>query len=317
MRIVFLSRFQNKIERGAENFVFELSKRLSKKHQVDIFAGQDADSIKKILDGGYDIVVPINGRFQSLRISLARILGTYKILITGHSGIGKDDIWNIVVAKPDVFVALTEYSKRWAKSWAWGSKVVKICNGIDTGKFKPIGEKIDLKLQKPVILSVGALVWYKHHEKAIRAIKEMGSGSLLIVGEGPEKEKLEKLGEQELGEGFKIVNFNYKDMPKVYRSCDLFSLPSWDREAFGIVYLEAMSSGLGVVASNDESRKEIIEDGGLFANVNNPADYAEVIKRALSINWSKKARVQAEKFSWDKIADQYEKLMLSICETTK
>lgn len=312
MKIAFLSRYQKRISRGAENFVLELSKRLSKKHTVDVLSDKDADDISKIITGNYDIVIPINGRLQSLRASLGRMQGRYKLLITGHSGIGRDDIWNLAVCKPDVFVALTDHMAEWARNWAWGTKVVKIPNGIDLEKFKPEGEKMDLRLQKPIILSVGVLVWYKYHERIIKAVEKTGVGSVLIAGEGPDKEKLEKFGKELLGNRFKIINYRYEDMPKVYRSCDLFTLLSWSREAFGIVYIEALASGLGVVAPDDASRKEIIGDGGLLTDVNNPLAYAETIKKALNIDWSKKARAQAEKFSWEKIAADYEKLMFDM-----
>jgi glycosyltransferase involved in cell wall biosynthesis len=309
MKIAFLSRLQNKVCRGAENFVLELSKRLSVNNHVDVLFGKDADNIWKVIKGGYEIVIPINGRLQSLKAAFGRIPGKYKLLITGHSGIGRDDIWNIVVCKPDVFVALTDYMAKWAKGWAWGSKVVKISNGIDLNKFSPVGEKIELDLPKPVILSVGALVWYKHHERVIRAIREMGKGSVFIVGEGSEKERLAGLGKELLGDRFKIASFKYEDMPKVYRSCDLFTLPSWDREAFGLVYLEAMASGLGVVAPDDESRREIIGDAGFFVKGD---DYVDILKKSLDIDWKEKARTQAEKFSWDKVAIQYENAMIDI-----
>lgn len=312
MKIVFLSRYQNKVNRGAENFVSELSKRLSRNHQVDILMGDNADSLKKVLDGEYDIVIPINGRLQSFKVSLARMIGGYKLLISGHSGIGRDDIWNIVVVRPDVFVALTDYMARWAKKWAWGSRIVKIPNGIDLIRFSPDGEKIKLDLPRPIIVSVGALVWYKYHDRVIRAVTKMGEGSLLIVGQGVGKGNLEKLGKELLGKRFKITAFDYNDMPKVYRSCDLFTLPSWGREAFGIVYLEALASGLGVVAPDDESRREIVGDGGLLTDVCSIAKYVETIRKALNINWSKKARAQAAKFSWERVANAYEKVMLDM-----
>lgn len=306
MKIAFLSRYQNIHQRGAETFVKELSERLSKKYEVDILFGKEADSLGKVLKGNYDVVIPINGRMQSLKMSLGRLFGKYKLLISGHSGIGRDDIWNIAIVRPDVFIALTDYMANWAKKWAWGSKIVKIPNGIDLERFNSYGPKIDIDLPRPIILSVGALTWYKHHERVIRAVKE---GSLLIVGEGPEKEKLEKLGKKLLGERFQIARYNYDDMPKVYRVCDLFTLPSWDREAFGIVYLEAMASGLGVVAPNDDSRREIIGNGGLLTDEEN---YAATLQKALNIEWKDKARAQAEKFSWDKIAIQYENVMIDM-----
>jgi len=323
MKIAFLSRYQNIHQRGAETFVKELSLRLSKNHKVDILSGKESDSLNKVLDGKYDVVVPINGRMQSLKMSLGRLFGKYnrftscnashyKLLISGHSGIGRDDIWNIAVARPDIFVALTDYMATWAKSWAWGSKVVKIPNGIDINKFSQEGDKLNIDLPGPIILSVGALTWYKYHDRVIRAIGEMGKGSLLIVGAGPEKEELNKLGKLVLKDRFKICEFGYGDMPKVYRSCDLFTLPSWEREAFGIAYLEALASGLGVVAPNDSSRREIVGEAGLYTDVSDSTKYAQALTRALNLDWQKKARNQAKKFSWEKVASEYEKVMLSL-----
>lgn len=312
MRLLFLSRYQHMFQRGAENFVEELSSRLSKNHSVDIFSGRDSDDITKVLNGRYDVVIPINGRFQVLQVSLGRLLGKYKLLITGHSGKGWDDILNIAVAKPDIFVALTNFMAAWAKNWAWGSKIVKIPNGVDLDKFSPRGKKLSLDMPKPVILSVGALVWYKHHDRIIKAVKELGYGSLLIVGEGLEKEKLEKLGGDLLGRRFKVMDSSYQKMPLVYRSCDLFTLPSWDREAFGTVYLEAMASGLPVVAPDDLSRREIIGDGGFFTNVDEPKVYAKVIDQCLKQDWGTKPRKQAEKFSWEKCAKKYEQVIKNL-----
>lgn len=309
MKILFLSRYQDKVNRGAETFVTELSKKLIEDFQVDIFSGNDADDVSKIIKGNYDVVIPMNGRMQSLKSSLGRIVGGYKVVITGQSGIGRDDIWNIVIAKPDIFVALTDQMAKWAKNWAWGSRIVKIPNGVDLTRFKPSGEKINFGMQRPIVLSVGALEWYKHHEKIISAMVKV-DGSLLIVGKGSKKQELESLGKKLLGDRIKIISAEYGDMPKIYRSCDLFTLPSWNREAFGIVYLEALASGLGVVAPDDSPRREIIGESGLFTNVDDEDKYGEAIQKALKIDWSKKARTQAEKFSWEKIAEEYKKLLL-------
>lgn len=312
MKILFLSRYQNKVNRGAEVFVLELSKRLRENYQVDIFAGSDSDSLSKILKGNYDVVFPINGGMQSFKASIGRFIKNYKLIISGQAGIGRGEIWNIAVCRPDIYVALTDYMAKWVNKWTFGTKVIKIPNGVDLSKFKPEGEKIDLKLQRPIILSVGALSWYKHHDRLVRAVREMEEGSVFIVGDGEDKEKLENLGKKLLGDRFKIANFKYEDMPKVYRSVDLLSLPSWDREAFGIVYLEAMASGLGVVAPDDAVRHEIIGDAGLFIDVSDAQKYADVIDKALKKDWSKIARRQAEKFSWDKIAKQYEQVLKTL-----
>lgn len=301
MKILFLSRYQNVINRGAEVFVSELAKRLSLKHEVKILSDQD--------NGSYDVVIPMNGGMQVVKASLGRLFKRYKLVISGQAGIGRTAIINLLAA-PDIFVALTDYMAKWARKWAWKSKVVKIPNGVDLSKFIPVGDKLNLGLEKPIILCVGALVWYKHHERIIEAMVFLDKGSLLLAGEGEQKKYLEEKGKKMLGDRFKIVSFKHEDMPKVYRSCDLFTLPSWDREAFGIVYLEAMASGLGVVAPDDMSRKEIVSEGGLFVDVRNPEKYAQAIKEALTVDWSKKARAAAQRFSWDKIAKDYEKIIL-------
>src|SRR3989344_201797 len=274
MKIAILNRYQNQTNRGLETVIIELVKELSKKHQVDVYAGKEADDFFKIANARYDIIMPTNGRWQSLKFSLGRLFFRYKLVIGGHSGIGIDDIWNIAIVRPNVFIALTDYMAIWAKKWAWGSKVVKINNGVNLDTFKPEGEKLKIDLSKPIVISVGALSWYKYHERLIEAVSYLSGVSLLIVGKGEEKEELEKLGQEKLGDRFRIISADYKDLPKIYRAADVFTLPSWDREAFGIVYLEAMASGLGVVAPNDATRREIVGDAGLFVNVENIAAYA-------------------------------------------
>jgi len=308
-KICFLSQYYGQVSRGAETYVLELAKRLSKNHDVDILIGSDSFSIKKILAGKYDFVIPTNGRWQALIASIGRPFGGYKTIISGQSGRGKDDIWNIFVTMPNAYVALTNYEMSWAKSWAFKTNLVKIPNGVDLEKFNPEGEKIKLDLDGPVILSVGALKWYKHHERSIKAVSLLDHGSLLIVGSGSEKNKLQKMGKQLLGDKrFKVVELNYGELPEYYRSADLFVLPSWGREAFGIVYLEAMASGLPVVAPDDSPRREIVGNAGVFVDTSNLYQYAKAIESALTKKWKDLPRQQASKFSWDKIANQYEDL---------
>lgn len=315
MRIGFLSRYQNIVNRGVETFVLELSSRLKKRHQVEVLAGKDSDNLGKVIKRNFDVVIPLNGRFQSLKVSLGRMIGKYKMLTSGHAGVGRDEIWNIVIARPDVYVALTDCMANWAKKWAFGIEVIKIPNGVDPDKFKPDGPRMDLGLERPIILSVGALVWYKYHEKAIEAVSKLEKGSLLIVGSGELEQKLQKLGELKLPNRFKIMQLPHADMPKLYRSVDLFTLPSWDREAFGIVYLEALSTNIPVVAPDGASRREIIGDGGLLVDVDNEESYAKTLEKASQMNWGNKPRIQAEKFSWDIISKKYEEVFINLVKS--
>lgn len=310
MRIAILSRYQGINNRGAESFVYELSTRLKRTHNVEILTNHNSDNLSLVFSGKYDLVIPMNGRTQVLKASLGRLIdGKYKILIIGQSGIGRDDLWNIIVGKPDVFVALTKKATKWAKAFAWGSKVAHIPNGVDTKKFNPDGDKLNFNLAGPIILSVGALEWYKGHQLVIKAASALKDVSLVIVGDGSQKKKLEEMGNQMLKDRFKILKTSYENMPSIYRSADVFTLPSWSREAFGIVYLEAMASNLPVVAPDYPTRREIIGDAGLYTDVNNIESYAQTLQQSLQIRWGNKPRKQADKFSWEVIAKRYNEIL--------
>lgn len=308
MKIAILSRYQNTINRGAEVYVSELSKRLSQDNEVEVLFGKDADSLKKVLDGNFDIVLSINGGMQLLKASVGRFFKPYKLIISGQAGIGRGSIWNIVICQPDYFIALTSVMATWAKKWAINTQVVTIPNGVDLEKFRPLGRKIDFNLPKPIILSVGALTTYKHHERLINAVSELERGSLVIVGKGGRYKELKSKGDHLLNGRFKILDFSHQEMSEVFRGADLFSLPSWDREAFGIVYVEAMACNLPVVAPNDQTRKEIIREAGIFVDVANKKQYAQALHQALLRNWQNIPRRRAENFSWDEVARKYQDL---------
>jgi glycosyltransferase involved in cell wall biosynthesis len=255
----------------------------------------------------YDIVIPLNGGWQPALMRIITWLRGGKMIIVGESGIGWDDMNNLWCF-PDTFVAISTYAKKWAKKINPFCKVVYIPNGVDTKRFTPDGSGLKHNLNKPVILTVAALTKSKRIDLVIKAVAGVENASLLICGKGEEKDQLQALGKRLLGNRFKIIEQDYDQMPEVYRSANLFTLVSTSVHAFEIVLVEAMASGLPVVANQDPIREEIVGDAGYLVNPTEITKYTEKIQKVLSMNWGDKPHKQAEKFNWDKISTDYENL---------
>src|SRR3989344_6247082 len=264
------------------------------------------------IDTSTDIVVATNHRLQAILCSFWTKKHKIKLAIHGQGGPGLDErivLWCF----PDVFIPLSEYQRSWAKKINPYVKVSEVIhNGVDLEKFDRRIKTLKLNLSRPIILCAAAFWPMKRLHLLIRAVARLKNTSLLLVGEGEYKDQLNKLGKKLLGNRFLTSSFPHDKMPSVYAACDLFSYPTSNWESFGIVLVEAMASGLAVVANDDPIRREIVGDGGLFVDPTDTEAYAKTLDKALKINWGEKPRKQAEKFSWDKIAKQYEQLLSSL-----
>lgn len=270
-----------------------------------------ASSLRQ-MDYSTEIVVATNNRWQALLCKLWTVGHKSKLVIPGQGGPGLDERIALFCF-PDVFISLSNYQLSWARKVNPFVKTTKIPNGVDLNKFSPGAKPFKFDLPKPIVLCVAALwPWMKRQHLLIRAMSKLKMGSLLLVGDGEGKEQLKKLGQKLLGDRFAMKAFSYSEMPSVYPGSDLFSFPTSSWESFGIVLVEAMASGLPVVANDDPIRREIVGNAGFFVNPENTEVYARALQRALDTNWGDKPRKQAEKFGWDKIARQYEVLFQSL-----
>lgn len=200
----------------------------------------------------------------------------------------------------------------WAKKQNPFIKTCVIPNGVNLNHFDESTKSIKTDLPRPLILNVAAFVGWKRQALLIRAVSKLEKGSLLLVGDGAEKEKLAALCEELLPDRYEIRSFPYSQMPTIYPAADLFSFPTVPWESFGIVMVEAMASGLAVVATDDPIRKEIVGRAGILVDPTDTDAYADALQKALVKNWGDLPRKQAEKFGWDKIAAEYEKMFLEI-----
>ena len=169
----------------------------------------------------------------------------------------------------DVLTYLGEFTRKAiskALSARAQSAMVKIAPGIDVEHFiptdaSPLRESLGLT-DKKVIVSVGRLVHRKGQDHLIEAmpeiLKNVPRAHLLLVGEGPYREHLQNLVHQlklESSVTF-IGRIQYQDLPMYICVGDIFAMPSRSRlmglevEGLGIVYLEASSCGLPVLAGD-------------------------------------------------------------------
>jgi N-acetyl-alpha-D-glucosaminyl L-malate synthase BshA len=145
-------------------------------------------------------------------------------------------------------------------------------------------------------------------------IQKTIKAKLIMVGEGPEKEKAEYLV-QELGLEDKVVFLGQSnEIDKILCFSDLFLLPS-EKESFGLAALEAMVNGVPVISSNSGGLPEVNIDGvsGYLSDVGNIEEMAangiRILENENTLEQFKlNARVQASNFDIHKVVPQYEKL---------
>jgi len=133
-----------------------------------------------------------------------------------------------------------------------------------------------------ILLSVGYLEERKGHAYVLRALKELTKQGYeiryVIVGDGSQNENLRSLAD-ELGlagivsfEGYKT----HTDVWPYFADCDIFVLPSWN-EAFGIVYIEALSLGKPVVGCEGEGGPEDLRALGDCIELVKPRDVESLV----------------------------------------
>lgn len=300
MKIAILSYYSGQVDRGVETWARNLHNKINSKYKVKIISGAHAakNTIQKLINFtinifenykpliSSDVIVPTNGSVQTLVCRLVSFVHGKPMIVFGHAGPGADDKWNLLCS-PNVFVAFTTAQKKWAEKFKlpW-TKIVVIPHAVDTQKFTPA----KIKPRKKIVLCVAANIPSKRIGLVKNAVEKLKGYKFLAVGKG------------------NPIEASFDKMPEIYRKADVFCFVPWEREAFGLVFLEALASNLPVVTVDDEVRREIVGNAGIF--VNNPENISELalaIDKACRTNWGAKPRKQAEEFAWSKIIIAYEK----------
>jgi glycosyltransferase involved in cell wall biosynthesis len=227
-------------------------------------------------------------------------------------------------------VALTPAARDIVQARAKHTAIAVIPNGVDirlfsAGQPKPSINDIitktnsqELQFKQPFILSTSRLVREKRLDLLIRAVSLLEQGTLILVGKGAEKKNLVHLGQKILKNRIVFLDtVSQEKLAELYRACDIFSLPSRN-EAFGNVLVEAMASGLPVVATNDRGFQWILgKRGGICVDVTSAQAYAQALKNAYEKNFGDGPGKEAQRFSWEKVAHTYLELIDKVIKQKK
>lgn len=184
-------------------------------------------------------------------------------------------------------------------------RITVLRNGVDLDLFQP-GERARLRrelgLTRRTLGSVGWLIERKGHHHVIRALASLPDTDLLIVGEGPERNKLENLvGSLGLTGRVRFLgSLDQKSLAKAYSALDALVLAS-SREGWANVLLEAMACGTPVAASAIWGTPEVVTSpaAGVLLKSIDAEGVADGVRR-LFANLPERAatRRHAEGFDW-------------------
>ncbi|MDQ6814465.1 MAG: glycosyltransferase [Bacteroidota bacterium] len=156
------------------------------------------------------------------------------------------------------------------------TKVIAISSGIDLHDFNPLGNPEEIRLKyhipnKPVLLFVGRIDPEKHIEEILHAVAIVTKKidcCFVVVGKGLRKIALEQLA-KDLGISDKVVFTGFvpdEDLPFIYKLSHSFIIASI-AELLSLATLQAMASGLPVIAANAGALPELVHhdlNGYLF-----------------------------------------------------
>jgi phosphatidylinositol alpha-1,6-mannosyltransferase len=228
-----------------------------------------------------------------------------------------------VLNEAEALIANSGNTKAFARRFGIGDdRVVVVHPGVDVSRFRPDTDGGFVRDRHGlagsfVALSVGRLQARKGHDVAIQAVAAlapaMASLKYLIVGDGSERQRLERLANA-LGVADRVIFAGEAAdelLPSYYAACDVFLLANrieqGDFEGFGIVFLEAAASGKPVIGGTTGGVIEAVENNvtGLLVDASSPAAVTAALARLANAPELRQAfgeagrRRAVERFTWD------------------
>lgn len=193
-------------------------------------------------------------------------------------------------------VAVSEWEQRRLAA-DFGVDATVIPNGIEVERFRGgCGRETDA----PTLLTVGRLVEYKGVAHVVRALRELPGYHLRVVGDGPDRERLERVAREE-GVADRVTFLGYVpagDLPDEYASADVFVTMS-SVEAAGITVGEALAADTPSVVRPAKGLRDWADRAGCVAAV--PSELAAAVRMVRGQPTEPDTLT-----TWDGVADQLE-----------
>ena len=201
-------------------------------------------------------------------------------------------------------------------------EVTIIPNGIDFKKYKNSGTS---RQKNQTILFIGRLEKRKGVQYLLQAFAELlqrqPQAKLVIIGDGSQRNRLENFAYQ-VGIDKRIEFLGFVDEAtkrRLLHESAVFCSPALYGESFGIVLLEAMASGLPIVAGDNPGYASVLKEKGTLSLVN-PKDTIELSRRLelfltdeeIRRLWRTWAKNYVKQFDYKIIVDEYEKLYKAV-----
>jgi len=160
---------------------------------------------------------------------------------------------------------------------------------------------LEVNYDQTVLLSVGRLVRRKGFDTVIKAIpsvvKECHDVKYYILGDGPEKKRLQELIDRMELSNIVEIRSGVSDhvLSKYYSAADMFVMPNRqigpDVEGFGLVFLEASLYKLPSIAGNSGGAPEAVKDGTTGIVVD-PNSQEELVKSLVKLSCDRELRIE-------------------------
>ncbi len=207
--------------------------------------------------------------------------------------------------------------------------------GVDIAAFRPgidgarVRQQLGVAAEAPVVACISRLVRRKGQDVLIRAWPRVRArfpdAVLMLVGDGPDRQRLERLVERVGALGVHLLGgVSGQELPVYYAACDVFAMPcrtrraGLDVEGLGMVYLEAAACARPVIAGTSGGAPEAVRDGQTGLIVPDPRSPAAVgasilelledRERATAMGLAGRAWVAGE-WSWDVLAQRWRELV--------